>query len=240
MTKLKVDQILEILSNQYRREILRLLTESDRYAFELAKLLDISQRAVKNHLNFLEELGLINSEKRKSSKGPAREYFVLDKAVIFSLTIAPNLFLAAIRPLSEEVGHIPINPSLQLNPPKSESDTKAGDVIKEGMLLLPQIREGLDMLQAEQSKLLRGYQGLQSHISEQLLEEGYSIREIRLILHLLENEGELTPEDIKFTFGDILSISDCISSLKSKDVIYTKVTDSEDDINITIYLNEDI
>lgn len=238
MSNIKVDQILEILSNHHRRTILRLLTEKDRYAFELTSLLNISQRAVKNHLTFLQNLNLVTSEKRKSTKGPAREYFMLDNAVIFSLTIAPNLFLAAIRPLSEDKLYSPINPSLQLNPP-IESKSPVGGAIKEGLTLLPQIREGLDLLQAEQSKLLRGYQGIQSHISDQLIKEGYGVKEIRLILHLLENEGSLSPEDIEFTYGDITSISDTISFLKEKDIIYTEVLNSEN-LSFSIHINEDI
>ncbi|MGB1811825.1 MAG: ArsR/SmtB family transcription factor, partial [Candidatus Kariarchaeum pelagius] len=57
------DEALELLSNNYRREILRLITLKDRYAFELAKLLDISQRAVTNHLTILKQAGIVNSEK---------------------------------------------------------------------------------------------------------------------------------------------------------------------------------
>lgn len=236
MKGLKVDEILEIVSNTHRRTILRLLTERDRYAFELTKLLDISQRAVKKHLDFLQELGLVNSEKRKSSKGPEREYYMLDHAMIFSLTIAPNLFLAAVRPLTDESKHSPITPSFQLSPPK-EIGSPVDEVLKEGLSLLPQIRDRMDILQAEQSKLLRGYQGLQSHISENLLKEGYSWKEIRLLLKLLENDGSLDNEEINFIYGDSSKIIDCLSSLKEKGIITTEV---DDDFHMTIYLNQEI
>ncbi len=235
MNNLKVDQLLEIVSNQHRRTILRLLTEKERYAFELTKVLDISQRAVRKHLDYLQNLGLVKSEKRKSSKGPEREYFMLDQAVIFSLTIAPNLFLAAVRPLSDKAPKSPITPSYQLNPP-NVADGYADDVIKEGLLLLPQIREALDLLQAEQSKILRGYQGLQGHVSDKLKSEGYTSDEIRFLLKLLENDGVLSTKDIKFIYGDFSSILDIVNSLVEKDIIYTEL---EDKVSMTVYLNKE-
>lgn len=40
--------------------------------------------------------------------------------------------------------------------------------MEEGLNLLPQIKEGLLLLESQQSKLLRGYQGLRHHIQETL------------------------------------------------------------------------
>ena len=54
-----------------------------------------------NHLTILKQAGIVNSEKKKSTKGPEREYFKLNQAVILSLTVAPNLFLATLRNLEE-------------------------------------------------------------------------------------------------------------------------------------------
>ncbi len=218
-----VEQVLDILSNSYRREILRLLTIRDRYAFELSKDLNISQRAVSKHLIFLKEMDLVTSEKRKSLKGPAREYFMLNQSVVVSLTIAPNLFLTTVRPLDESKAQPEITPSLRLSAP-DEVDT-VSSAIFQGLELVPQIKDGLDLLQAQQSKLLRGYQGIQSHISEYLKSKGFESREIRLILKLIENEGSLSEQEITVIFGNVSSISDTITSLKDKELITDEYRD---------------
>ncbi len=236
MITLHINEMLDVLSNNYRREILRLLTIEDRYAFELTKKLNISQRAVTKHLKFLEEIGLVSSEKRKSSKGPEREYFKLNKSVVLSLTIAPNLFFTTLRPLDESKAHPPITPSLQLGMPKKERTVKG--VIKESMELLPQIKEGLDLLQAQQSRLLRAYQGMQGHVSEYLSKNGFNEKEIRLILNLMENDGMLTDEEIKFIYGDVSAISNEINSLQEKEIIKYEILDKKNGLSFRIMINE--
>ncbi len=232
MADLKIDQVLEILSNQYRREILRLLTISDRYAFELSKTLNISQRAVTNHLKFLQDTGIVQSEKRKSTKGPEREYFQLDQTVILSLTVAPNLFLAAVRSLAGDIpSQPPITPSMQLGVSKTSSLT---EVLKEGLQLLPQIREGLDLLQAQQSKLLRGYQGLRGHLTEHLEKNGFKPKEIRLILLLIENDGIATQNEIELAIGDF---RDVFRPLEQKGIINKKLSTEDDDFSYTLMPN---
>lgn len=224
MVLLDVDDVLEILSNNYRREILRLLTNKDRYAFELSKILGISQRAVTNHLKYLQEIGLVISEKRKSSKGPEREYFCLNEAVILSLTVAPNLFLATVRPLEEKILNQPITPSLQLNA-ASDSENVVNDVIEQGLSLLPQIKEGLDVLQSQQNRLLRGYQGLQSHISEILEKEKFTAREIRIILILIERDGQTNINELEKTINlPFTELSEELDVLEKKKIIKYAIT----------------
>jgi len=214
------DDAIELLSNSYRREILRLITLKDRYAFELSKLLEISQRAVSNHLSILKEAGLVESEKRKSSKGPDREYFKLSRSVVLSLTLAPNLFLATLRNLDENGStsrFATITPELQLGSPKK---TTSSDVIREGLELLPQIREGLELLETQQSKLLRGYQGLRNHIREVLEREKFTTSEIRVLLLLIEHDGEMTQNDLSNALNvPLLNVTDLLNPLVQRDII---------------------
>ena len=237
MINLEIDQVLEMLSNPYRREILRMLTTRERYAFELAKDLNISQRAVTKHLHFLQEHHLITSEKRKSSKGPAREYFKLHQSLVVSLTVAPNLFLTTARPLDETKAQPALTPSLRLNAP--EEQTNMFSVIQQGLQLIPEIKDGLDLLQAQQSKLLRGYQGIQNHITDFLQEEGFSSQEIRIIIHLIENEGELSEEELVLIFGEIANVTDSISKLKDRRIIESKVVEKDGYISFNIILNDE-
>jgi len=218
MSKIPIEDALEILSNQYRRDILRLITIKERYAFELSKLLEISQRAVSNHLKSLQEAGLVISEKRKSTKGPEREYFHLSSAVILSLTVAPNLFLATIRPLDEEKLTAPLEPEYQLGAGEVTKDLKT--TLSEGLELLPQIREGLDLLEARQSKLLRAYQGLRNHVKECMEDNRFSTKAIRLILLLMEKDGEVTKEEVELSMGESFeNLTDMVNNLKEQNLI---------------------
>ncbi len=229
MTSLKIDKVLEILSNSSRREILRLLTGKERYAFELSKTLNISQRAVTNHLKFLQDTELVQSEKRKSTKGPEREYYKLNQAVILSFTVAPNIFLGAVRSLGEDIPtQAPIAPSLQLGVSKSSSLT---EIFREGLQLLPQIREGLDLLQAQQNKLLRGYQGLRSHITDFLEKNQFTAKEIRLILLLIENDGTASQTEIELAMGDVREV---YQSLSKKEILKRDVNPNDEDFEYSL------
>ncbi|MHA2097577.1 MAG: ArsR/SmtB family transcription factor [Candidatus Kariarchaeaceae archaeon] len=225
MKDLEIDQVLEILSNGYRREILRYLTIEDRYAFELSKLLEISQRAVTKHLKSLKDANLVISKKKKSKIGPAREYFSLNKAVILSFTIAPNLFRASIRALHEDESfRDQIIPSLQLGESREPS---FNELLNEGMKILPEIREGLDLLQIQQNKLLRAYQGMQNHIYDYLSKSKFSQEEIRLILFLLENEGEVVKNEIEISLGSLTKLTETLNILEQKKVIETQMFQDE-------------
>ena len=235
MKEVDFDTAISVLSNEYRRKILKLITMKERYPFELSKILEISQRAVSKHLEILAEEGLVESEKRKSTKGPEREYFTLNKAVVISITVAPNLYLATIRSLDEtSSSHFPasmITPDLQLS---SASAKEFQDVIKEGLNLLPQIKEGLELIEVQQSKLLRGYQGIRNHIKKSLESNGFTALEIRYLLHLIEHDGDITMEEMEFAMGeDANSIIELTNNLKQKQIIETDMIETENG-NLTV------
>ena len=62
----QLDNIFGALANQTRREILDLLTRSERSVLDLAGRFDMSQPAITKHLNVLQRAGLI--QKRKEGR----------------------------------------------------------------------------------------------------------------------------------------------------------------------------
>ncbi|MFQ5922579.1 MAG: ArsR/SmtB family transcription factor [Anaerolineales bacterium] len=62
----QLDDIFGALANRTRREVLDLLTRSERTVLELAARFDMSQPAVTKHLKVLERAGLI--QKRKEGR----------------------------------------------------------------------------------------------------------------------------------------------------------------------------
>ena len=234
MSDLEVDIVLDILSNNYRREILRLLSVADCYAFELAKVLQISQRAVTKHLKFLEETGLVISEKRPSSKGPEREYYMLNKTIVLSFILAPNLFQSSIRRLTEDQINKPqITPALQLDPPKPSNLKEA---LKEGQKLLPEILANLDVVAIQQSRLLRAYQGVRSHIIDILENNDIDANKQRVLLHLIENDGVATKDEIERFLGKISNLDDILSELENNGILSTIVLQDNNKVQLKVQL----
>ncbi len=97
MKHLELDDILAVLGNPTRRRILRLLSEEPRYAFQLAQILGITQRAIQKHLKILEELGIVESETQKSNVGPERKYYRISRNVLVSLSFGPNIYFVQIK-----------------------------------------------------------------------------------------------------------------------------------------------
>lgn len=81
-------ELLDLLGNETRRRILALLAQKPCYVTELSDATGVSPKAVIDHLNRLEEAGLI--EYRNSSD--RRKYFSIVRAQRLEITIAPHEF----------------------------------------------------------------------------------------------------------------------------------------------------
>lgn len=95
--------LLDLLGNENRRRILRLLSRKPCYVTEISEHLAVSPKAVIDHLRKLEESGLIESrtdEKR-------RKYFHIAENVRLEVTLAPHDFGLK--------SAYPANPSLDLS-----------------------------------------------------------------------------------------------------------------------------
>ncbi len=188
-----IDDILKILSNTYRREILRLLSTEDRYAYELAKILKITPRAITKHLEQLKEYGLVEAHMKKSNIGPSREYYTLNRGLVFRISIGQNLYYSNISNLRDD-GTMPVSPTMHLEAPDEEFDLE--EIIQQGLLYLPQILDELEFLELQQTRLLRRYQGMLQHIGELLKKHGLDPQESELIVTMLENGGKMRQKEI--------------------------------------------
>lgn len=82
--------LLDLLGNENRRRILRLLSQKPCYVTEISEYLGVSPKAVIDHLRKLEEAGLIESvtdEKR-------RKYFHISRSVRLEVSVSPYAFNA--------------------------------------------------------------------------------------------------------------------------------------------------
>ena len=65
------DEVLSILENTTRRQILMLLVKEPHYPLQISELIGVSQQAVVKHLKVLEKADFVNSEIVASEKGVA-------------------------------------------------------------------------------------------------------------------------------------------------------------------------
>ena len=56
------DEVLSVLENSTRRQILMLLVKEPHYPLQISELIDVSQQAVVKHLKILEKADFVNSE----------------------------------------------------------------------------------------------------------------------------------------------------------------------------------
>ncbi len=91
MPPLNVDDWLDILSNRYRRKILRLCSIRPCYAQEIARLLDLTPAAVIKHIQELEKRNLIvKREEPRSEGGKNIQYYYVPFRPRFNFNLASN------------------------------------------------------------------------------------------------------------------------------------------------------
>ncbi|MFC7185935.1 ArsR/SmtB family transcription factor [Halorubrum yunnanense] len=80
--------LLNLLGNENRRRILRLLATKPCYVTEISEYLDVSPKAVIDHLRKLEEAGLIES----TTDDQRRKYFRITRSLRLEVSVSPYGF----------------------------------------------------------------------------------------------------------------------------------------------------
>ncbi|MEE8402441.1 MAG: ArsR family transcriptional regulator [Candidatus Hydrothermarchaeaceae archaeon] len=86
------EELLNMLGNETRREILQMLSERPCYVTELSQELDIGQKAIIEHLSLMHGAGIIESKFEKIKKGRPRKYFIISKDVMLEVWIGTDTF----------------------------------------------------------------------------------------------------------------------------------------------------
>jgi ArsR family transcriptional regulator len=97
-----IGPVLDVLGNETRRRILRILANEPRYFIELSRELQVSQQAVLKHLAVLEARGLISSYAGKGRGAPARKYYRLNKALYLTVGITGDVVGMQLLDVTEE------------------------------------------------------------------------------------------------------------------------------------------
>jgi predicted transcriptional regulator len=89
---LKMSDVLTVLENPYRRQIVKRLSQEPNYAFQLAKETGQSQQQIANHLKIMENAGIVTSSTESGVGGPQRQIYELSKSFTITLDVAPHLY----------------------------------------------------------------------------------------------------------------------------------------------------
>ncbi len=88
-----IDELLNAIENQTRREILKRLAEGRQYALQLAKDLRVSQQAIVKHLDVLERSKIIRrAGTEKSAMGPPRKLYEFNRSFSIVIDVGPGIF----------------------------------------------------------------------------------------------------------------------------------------------------
>lgn len=111
--------LLDLLGNENRRRILRLLAHKPCYVTEISEYLGVSPKAVIDHLRKLEEAGLIES----TTNDKRRKYFRIARSLRLEVSLSPYGFGAkSAYPASQTLDmgsrctHLTLDVSLNKNP----------------------------------------------------------------------------------------------------------------------------
>jgi ArsR family transcriptional regulator len=114
--------LLDLLGNENRRRILRLLARKPCYVTEISEYLGVSPKAVIDHLRKLEDAGLVESR----TDDQRRKYFHISRNLRLEVSVSPYGFGAkSAYPASQSLDMSRRCPHLSIDVPNGEGESVA-------------------------------------------------------------------------------------------------------------------
>ncbi len=186
-----VDEMLSLLENKARREILQRLVTEPHYAYQLAEQIGVSQQAITKHLTLLEKAGMVQSEKIPSSKGPAKRIYSVQKSFSIRIDLGPDLFKLEKRQLPKG-GPMRLSNRLPSNS-KSIAENLSGRKrigIDEAIFLLSDLEESLEKLDNQRDALIALHQHIKNKASPSIENDYENYEERELVHSVFKNPRE--------------------------------------------------
>jgi len=145
--------LLDLLGNENRRRILRLLARKPCYVTEISEYLGVSPKAVIDHLRRLEEAGVVESR----TDDQRRKYFNISRNLRLEVNVSPYGFgTKSAYPASQSLDMSRRCPHLSVDVPNGESDGVA------------ELAEKLDRLEELENELSLAQRWVYGRITEVL------------------------------------------------------------------------
>lgn len=217
-SKDSVGAILDVLGNETRRRILRILANEPRYFIELSRELRVSQQAVLKHLSILERHRLISSYAEKGRGAPARKYYRLSKALYLTVGITGDVVGMQLLDLAEEglrKGDMRLG-GLTDEVEKIEQVREAGQVATLAETILKEVRGQVGDLQRRMVALL----GLRQRVMRRVHEVAQGIDDSlqrRILFSVLASGDAPTVEGLSEELGvREREVRDAIGTLEAR------------------------
>tara|TARA_Y100001980_G_scaffold46348_1_gene30378 strand:- start:14679 stop:15425 length:747 start_codon:yes stop_codon:yes gene_type:complete len=195
-----IDELLSLLENKVRRDILKRLVREPHYAYQLADQIGVSQQAITKHLNQLEKAGMIQSQKIPSSKGPEKRIYSVQTSFSIRIDLGPDMFKLEQRKL-------PKGGPMRLSNRVPPNSKKIAEMISgrkkigfdEAIYLLSDLEDSLNQLDEQRDALIALHQHVKNKASTNL-ENDFQHYEERQLIHSVFNNPreELDIEQIAF------------------------------------------
>lgn len=203
-------ELLDLLGNDTRRRILSLLAQKPCYVTEISEVTGVSPKAVIDHLNRLEEAGLI--EYRKADD--RRKYFSITQAQRLEITIGPHEF-------GTKNGYLPTE-SIESHHFKAiDLDASVEPTGEDPLSQLDALRE-LEDIAAELSCAQRFIHGQLNRLYADLVDELFDEGGARLGLDILEElrDGPASVEEMSRQFSvSPAAVRRCLDELEAAGVV---------------------
>ena len=156
--------LLNLLGNENRRRILRLLSHKSCYVTEISEYLGVSPKAVIDHLRKLEEAGLVESH----TDDQRRKYFHIARSVRLEVSLSPHSFgTKSAYPASRSLDMSGRCPHLNLELESEEEDNEENDGTEE-LETLAREYDRLESLENELSLAQRWVDGRLNEVLDRL------------------------------------------------------------------------
>jgi len=199
---------LDLLGNANRRRILRLLSGKPCYVTEISESLDVSPKAVIDHLDKLEAAGLVES---RTDDG-RRKYYYISRNLRLEVNVSPYDFGAK--------SAYPASRRLDITAWRHLSIHLDGDESSDVADLARKLKR-LEALERELSMAQRWVQGRMADVMEQLGER-FERRETRLygrLLRTLADGGADTERLIETTGAPRAVVVEAVEELAERGVV---------------------
>ena len=206
-------EFLDLLGNDNRRRILRLLARKPCYVTEISEFIGVSPKAVIDHLEKLEDAGLVESR----TDDRRRKYFSISRHVRLEVTVSPYEF--GTKSAYPTTSTLDITSCRQLNIEMDGAEEGSTDI--EDVTALTKKLQALEQLENELSLAQRWAQGRLTDLREKLADsvDAGDPRLVSEVLLTLDGDGS-RPEDISRQL-DVPPpiVEDVLEALAEQDIV---------------------